>query len=518
MSSPHDEDPQRQQPRNPSRRAFLGATTVGSLALAGAARAATKPGAEKAGGAPFPKDFIWGAATASYQVEGAVAEDGRGPSVWDTFSKKKGAVFEGHTGDVACDHYHRYKEDVALLKTLGVKSYRFSVSWSRVLPAGVGAVNEKGLDFYKRLCDELDKAGIAPMCTLFHWDYPEALYKRGGWLNRDSADWFAEYATLMADRLSDRIKVWVTQNEPQCYIGLGHLDGVHAPGDKLKFAEYLTAAHNSMRAHAKAVLALRTHAKDPKATKIGYVLSTQVSQPFSDKAEDIAAARAAIFAVGGRYQWNNTWWTDPVLLGKYPEDGLAVAGKDMPKFKASDLDEMKQPIDFLGLNIYKADNVQQGPDGKPQTIPSPPGYPRAGSDWQPITPGCMYWGPRFFYDRYKLPLSITENGLATRDQLFLDGKVHDPQRIDFMHRYLSELSRAIKEGVPVTGYYAWSLLDNFEWSDGYKQRFGLVYVDYQNQKRVPKDSFEWFKKVIATNGRSLLGKTAVPVSQLTPGP
>jgi beta-glucosidase len=499
--------------RGLSRRHFLGAS-AGGVALAAATRAAAKTGGGKAG--PFPKDFAWGVATAAYQVEGAAYEDGKGPSVWDVFCKKKGAIFEGDTGDVACDHYNRYKEDVALMKSLGVKSYRFSVSWPRVLPEGIGASNPKGLDFYSRLLDELGKAGIEPMLTVFHWDYPQALYKKGGWLSRDSADWFAEYTSLLADKFSDRVKLWATQNEPQCFIGMGLLDGVHAPGDKLSFAQYLTAAHNAMRAHGKAVQVLRARAKDPKAMSIGYVVSTQVAKPATDKPEDVDAARAAIFTVGYRGEWNNTWWMDPVLLGKYPDDGIALAGKDMPKFKASDLEEMKQPLDWLGLNLYKADTFRHGADGKPERVATPSGYPRAGSDWQTITPACMYWGPRFMYDRYKLPVYVTENGLATRDQVFLDGKIHDPQRIDFMHRYLSELSRAIKDGVPVRGYYAWALLDNFEWADGYKQRFGLVYVDYQNQKRVPKDSFDWYKKVIATNGRNLADKTSVPVTQVTP--
>ncbi|HXJ21901.1 MAG TPA: GH1 family beta-glucosidase [Polyangia bacterium] len=496
-----------------SRRHFLGAS-AGTLALATAAKAAAKAGAK--GGGPFPKDFLWGVAMSAYQVEGAAYADGKGQSVWDVFCKKKGAVFEGDTGDVACDHYNRFKEDVALMKALGVKSYRLSISWPRVLPDGIGASNPKGLDFYSRLLDEVLKAGIEPMCTIFHWDYPQALYKKGGWLNRDSADWFAEYTSLLADKFSDRVKLWATQNEPQCFIGMALLDGIHAPGDKLPFAQYLTAAHNGMRAHGKAVQVLRARAKDPKAMSIGYVVSTQVTKPATDKPEDVEAARAAIFTVGYRGEWNNTWWMDPVLLGKYPEDGLALAGKDMPKFKASDLEEMKQPLDWLGLNLYKAETVRQGADGKPEHIPVPSGYPRAGSDWQPITPACMYWGPRYMYDRYKLPIYVTENGLATRDQVFLDGKVHDPQRVDFMHRYLSELGRALKDGVPVRGYYVWSLLDNFEWSDGYKQRFGLVYVDYQNQKRIPKDSFDWYKKVIATNGRNLFDKTAVAITQVTP--
>ena len=465
---------------------------------------------------PFPKDFTWGVATAAYQVEGAASEDGRGPSVWDTFSKKPGAVFEGHTGDVACDHYHRYKEDVALMKTLGAKSYRFSVSWTRLLPEGTGTPNPKGFDFYNRLLDELAKANIHPMCTLFHWDFPEALYKRGGWLNRDVADWFADYVALVADKLGDRVKLWVTQNEPQCYIGMGLRDGVHAPGDKLKDGQYLLAAHNSMRAHGKAVQALRAHTKPD--SKIGYVLSTQLTQPASEMPGDVEAARQAVFAVRDRNQWNNSWWMDPVLLGHYPEDGLKLYGKDLPSFPAADLTEMKQPIDFIGMNIYKADTWRQGKDGKPEQVPTPPGYPRSGVDWQPISPGCMYWGPRYFHEKYKLPMSITENGLSTRDQIFLDGKVHDPQRADFMHRYLMELGRALREGLPITGYYAWSILDNFEWSDGYKQRFGLVYVDYQTQKRIPKESFDWYKKVIASNGASLYGLAKMlPPTQVTDG-
>jgi beta-glucosidase len=500
-----------------SRRKFLGVSAAGvAMATAAAQAAGKKGGGAKAGGGgaadPFPKGFVWGAATAAYQVEGAANEDGRGPSVWDVFCKKEGKVFEGHSGDVACDHYHRYKEDVALMKRLGIKSYRFSVSWTRVLPEGTGKVNTKGLDFYSRLLDELQKNDIQPLCTIFHWDYPQALYKRGGWVNRDSADWFADYTTVLADKFGDRIKVWATQNEPQCFIGFSLLDGVHAPGDKLKFPDYLTAAHNSMRSHAKAVQVLRAKVKD---AKIGYVVAAQITQPASDKPEDVEAARAAMFAVDTRTVWNNSWWMDPVLLGKYPEDGIATFGKDMPKFKAKDLEEMKQPLDYLGLNIYKAETWKRGSDGKPEHIPIPPGYPRSAVDWQPITPACMYWGPRYFYDRYKLPAYITENGLSTRDQVFLDGKVHDPQRIDYMHRVLLELSRAIKDGVPVNGYYAWSLLDNFEWADGYKQRFGITYVDYQNQKRLPKDSFEWYAKVIAANGRNLVEKSVLPVTQVT---
>jgi beta-glucosidase len=464
------------------------------------------------GGDLFPRDFVWGTATAAYQIEGAAGQDGRGLSVWDVFSKKKGAVWEGDSGDVACDHYHRYQEDIAIMKALGVKSYRFSVSWTRILPDGTGASNPKGFDFYNRLVDELLKNDIEPLCTIFHWDYPQALYERGGWLHRDSADWFADYASLLAGTLGDRVKAWATQNEPSCYIGFGLLDGKHAPGDKLKFSDYLVAAHNSMRAHGKAVQALRSKIND---ARIGYVLATHVTQPATDRPEDIEAAHTAMFAIGRRSAWENAWWTDPVIFGQYPEDGVAFYGNDMPKFDPRDFDDMKQPIDYLGLNIYTARTYRRGPDGKPERLPFPPGYPRSGVDWQPIVPGCLYWGPRFFYESYRLPIIITENGLSTRDHVFLDGHVHDPQRIDYMHRALLELSRTIQDGTPVLGYYAWSLLDNFEWADGYKQRFGLVYVDYANQKRILKDSFNWYKKVILSNGRSLLDKRAIPVTQVT---
>jgi len=504
-------------PNTLTRRSFLGAAAAGAALLPGAGQAgAVVPNKADVslteGGSPFGKDFLWGAATAAYQIEGAAAEDGKGPSVWDVFVKKPGAIFEGHTGDVACDHYHRYKADVALMKQMGLRAYRFSISWPRVIPEGTGATNEKGFDFYKRLLDELEAAKIVPVCTLFHWDFPQALYKRGGWLNRDVAGWFGDYAALVADRFQDRIKWWITQNEPQCFMGLGLRDGAHAPGDKLKDPEYLTAVHNGMRAHGRAVQALRAHAK---GGKVGFAPATHPTRPLTNTAADIEAARQANAAVKERHQWNNSWWMDPVLLGHYPEDGMKVFGKDMPTFKAADFDEMKQPLDFLGVNIYNADPVRRGADGQPEAVPVPPGYPRSAVDWQPITPSALYWGPKFFFERYKLPIVITENGLSTRDQVFLDGKVHDPQRIDYMNRALLELGRAMKEGVPVPGYFAWSIFDNFEWADGYKQRFGMVYVDYQSQRRVPKDSYHWYAKVIASQGRSLYHKNAVAPEVVT---
>ncbi len=463
----------------------------------------------------FPESFVWGTATAAYQIEGAANEDGRGPSTWDVFCKRPGAVFEGHSGDVACDHYHRYRDDVGLMRELGAQGYRFSVSWSRVLPEGRGKRNEAGLAFYDRLVDALLEAGIQPFCTLFHWDLPQALQQRGGWANRDIAEWFGEYASLLGERFGDRVKLWVTQNEPQCYIGHGLVAGMHAPGLKLDFSDTLVAAHNSMRAHGKAVQALR--ATVPGA-QIGYVLATQLARPASDSPADLEAARAATFAVRDRTHWNNAWWTDPLLLGKYPEDGLQLFGSEMLEFPSSDWNDLKAPIDFLGLNIYRAETVRARSEGSFEQLPVPPGYPRSGVDWQPMTPDAMYYGLKFFHDRYELPFWITENGLSTRDQIFLDGKVHDPQRIDYLHRNLLEMRRAMREGVRVDGYLAWSLLDNFEWADGYKQRFGLVYVDFATQRRVPKDSFHWYKQVIASRGASLAGEFAVPVARVEPGP
>jgi beta-glucosidase len=467
-----------------------------------------------AGDCVFPADFVWGAATAAYQIEGAANEDGRGPSTWDVFSKRPGAVFEGHNGDVACDHYHRYREDIALMGELGLQAYRFSVSWSRVLPEGRGPVNPAGLAFYDRLVDGLLEAGITPFCTLFHWDLPQALQQRGGFLNRDVADWFADYASLLGQRFGDRIKLWVTQNEPQCYIGFGYGSGVHAPGLPLDFSDTLVAAHNSMRAHGKAQRALRSTVPD---ARIGYVIATaQLARPQSTTSQaDLDAARTMTFSVRDRSHQSNAWWTDPVVLGQYPEDGLRLFGDQMPTFPSADWEDIHQPPDFLGLNLYRAETVRAGSDGRPEALPVPPGYPRSAVDWMPLTPDAMYYGPRFFHERYRLPIWITENGLPVRDQIFLDGKVHDPQRIDSMHRNLLELRRAMHDGAHVDGYLAWSLLDNFEWQDGYKQRFGMIYVDYQSQRRVPKDSFHWYKDVIASRGASLAGDFAVAIDEVT---
>jgi beta-glucosidase len=448
----------------------------------------------------FRNDFVWGTATASYQIEGAWNEDGKGLSVWDMFSRRKGAVWEGHTGDVACDHYHRYKEDVAIMKdVVGAKAYRFSISWPRVIPDGVGAANEKGLAFYDRLVDELLAKGVTPWVTLFHWDYPLALYHRGGWFNRESVEWFAEYTRVVVDRLGDRVSHWMTLNEPQCFIGLGHSTGAHAPGDKHNRAQVLLANHHALMAHGRAVQVIRERAKVKPS--IGFAPVGIVRYPADDSPATIEAARKAMFSIEDML-WNDVWYSDPVFFGAYPEEGLRLYGDDVPRIHPGDMELMAQPLDFYGVNIYHGAAI--APDGKGGFhFPGRGiGYPLTRNDW-PVEPQALYWGPRFLYERYKLPIVITENGTGGLDWVHLDGQCHDPQRIDFLHRYLRELKRAAADGVDIRGYFLWSLLDNFEWNEGYRQRFGLVHVDYNTQKRTPKDSAHWYAKVIATNGASL---------------
>jgi len=445
----------------------------------------------------FPKDFVWGVATASYQVEGAADEDGRGRSVWDNFCRCSGKIDNGDTGAVACDHYHRYKEDIALMKQIGVGAYRMSVSWSRVLPEGTGRLNDKGLDFYDRVIDECLAADIAPWVTLFHWDYPLELYFRGGWLNRESVDWFADYTAVLMDRFSDRVRHWMTLNEPQCFIWCGHGTGTHAPGLKLDIADQLRVTHHALMAHGRAVQVIRATAKTPPT--IGWAPVGVVRYPVTETPENIEAARRAMFDVPAAHLWTNSWFSDPVILGHYPEDGLKLFGDAMPRFNAADLEVMNQPLDFYGANIYNALPVRAKADGGFEEVPRTPGFPVTMFQW-PVEEECLYWGPKLLQERYKLPIVITENGLASQDWVFEDGKVHDPQRIDFLSRYLKQLHRAIADGVDVRGYFQWSFMDNFEWSFGYKYRFGLTHVDYATQRRVLKDSAYWYRDVIVENG------------------
>ncbi len=448
----------------------------------------------------FPKDFIWGAAAASYQVEGGAYDDGKGLSVWDMMCRQPGKIWEGNTGDISCDHYHRYQEDTRLMGEIGLKAYRLSISWPRVIPEGMGAINEKGLDFYDRLVDALLENGVQPWVTLFHWDYPYSLYCRGGWLNRDSSDWFAEYTRVIVDKLSDRVSHWMTLNEPQVFIDAGHRTGRHAPGIQLGLRDLLIAAHNSLLAHGKAVQVIRACAK--KRPVIGTAPVGVTIIPATDNLQDIESARRQMFSILNKNFMNNTWFADPIVLGKYPEDGIKLFRGELPDFPGKDMETICQPLDFYGANIYRGDIVLTTDNSSVETVKGPDGPALTTMEWR-ITPEALYWGPRFLYERYKLPIVITENGMANCDWIHRDGKVHDPQRIDFISRYLRELKRAIEDSVAIKGYFVWTTIDNFEWAHGYKQRFGLIYCDFATGKRTLKDSAYWYKDVIASNGENI---------------
>ena len=449
----------------------------------------------------FPDGFVWGAAMSAYQIEGAASADGKGECVWDSFCRRPGKVFGGHTGNTACDHYHRYDRDFALMAELGVRNYRFSINWSRLLPEGTGRINEDGLAFYDRLIDGMLLSGVEPWMTLFHWEYPAALQARGAWQNPDSPKWFADYAALAARRYGDRVKHFFTINEPQCFVGLGYVTGEHAPGLQLPLDAAIPMGHHVLLAHGLAVQALRANVP---GVKVGYAPCSSPSCPVTDAPEDIAAARNAYFAMPedpARWFWNVTWWSDPAILGKYPEDGLGRYGRYLPRGYEKDLGVICRKLDFYGQNIYHGSAVRAGAKG-PEEVPPPAGFPKTGMNW-PVVPDSLYWGPKFLYQRYGLPLVIAENGMSNLDSVSLDGLVHDPARIDYLHRYLLALRRASEEGVKVLGYFHWSFLDNFEWAMGYNDRFGLVYVDYQTQNRIPKDSARWFRTVMETNGKAL---------------
>lgn len=451
----------------------------------------------------MPDGFVWGVASAAYQVEGAADRDGRSPSVWDEFSDTPGKVFEGHTGRNACRSYDRPEEDAKLIADLGCTGYRLSIAWPRVLPDGTGKVNDAGLAYYDRLIDALLARGVDPWVTLYHWDMPACLYHKGGWMKRESADWFAEYTGAVVDRLSDRVTRWFTLNEPQIFLGLGHFEGTHAPGLKLPRKDVLLATHHALLAHGKSVQVIRARAKT--APLIGCAPTGNLSVPASDKPEDIEAARNATFSVPDKgWTYNYSWYCDPMLLGKYPEQGIAYFGDDVPEYTDEDLKTIHQPLDFFGVNIYTA-GVAAADNGDPSKPVSPArheGYPITMFRW-PLQPDALYWGPKFLSERYNLPVVITENGLASMDWVHADGKVHDAGRIDFLTRYLSELRRAADDGVDVRGYFQWSIMDNFEWAEGYALRFGLVYMDYASGERIPKDSYHWYKTVVESNGADL---------------
>lgn len=447
----------------------------------------------------FAKDFVWGAATSSYQIEGTGRDSGKGQNIWDVFTKEPGRVYEGHTGDIACDHYHRFREDVAYMKELGLKGYRFSIDWSRVLPEGTGKVNEKGIDFYNALIDELLEQGIEPYITLYHWELPYEIYKRGGWMNPEIVEWFGQYARLVAERFSDRVKYFFTLNEPQCFVGLGFLQGCHAPGVKAPLRDTFEMAHNALKAHGRAVQMLRAYGK--QNVQIGNAPTSGMCYPEKETPKDIEAARKALFALPddlSNWTWNVSWWSDPVILGKYPEEGMKKYEKYLPVITDEDMKLISQPIDFYGQNIYNGRCIRMGTDGRPEEVRRPAGFPKTATNW-PVTPEALYWGPKFLYERYRKPIYITENGMACHDTVSQDGKVHDPNRIDFLARYLKNLKRAAEE-IDIRGYFQWSLMDNFEWDKGYAERFGIIYVDFETQERIWKDSAYWYRDLIRRNG------------------
>lgn len=443
----------------------------------------------------FPKDFIWGSATASYQVEGAVNQDGRGESIWDRFSHTPGKVLNGDTGDVACDHYNRYREDVQLMKELGLKGYRFSVAWPRIYPHGKGQVNQKGLDFYDSLVDELLKAGIEPIVTLYHWDLPQALQDMGGWDNRDVADYFAEYAFKMYDVLGDRVKKWITHNEPWVVAFLGNAFGQHAPGYR-DFALAVRISHHLLISHAKAVQAYRQSGNDGGG-QIGITLNLTPVYPASDTVEDNQAVQ---FQDG----FQNRWFLDPVFKGTYPEDMLGYYREkyDAPVIRPGDMELLaNNPIDFLGINYYTRAVVKKGEqDGFDSVQQVQPEGKYTEMGWEVYPQGLYDLLMRIHRDYNAPNIYITENGAAFKDDRIVDGTVDDQDRLEYLKGHFEAAYRAIQDGVNLKGYYVWSFMDNFEWAYGYSKRFGIVYVDYETLKRTPKRSALWYRDVIAENG------------------
>jgi beta-glucosidase len=440
----------------------------------------------------FPQNFIWGTATAAYQVEGAVHEDGRGPSVWDTFSHTPGKTHAGDTGDVADDFYHRYKEDIQLMQRLGCKGFRFSVAWTRIFPEGTGTPNQKGIDFYKRLTDALHQAGIEPFCTLFHWDLPQALQDKGGWSNRATSQAFADYAHYTAGQLSDRVSHWMTINEFDSFIDDGYGTGGSAPGLRLPRKELMQTRHNAVLAHGLAVQAIRAAAKRP--VQVGLAEDVHGAMPAMDDEAHIRAAQTAL-------REENAQYLTAILEGRYTDLYLKNLGADAPQFTPEDMKAISSPIDFLGINIYTTREAipSDSPAGY-EMIPRPASYPHMASEWLFMNPQALYWTPKLVSSMWGVKtLYITENGCSSADVVRPDGRILDSDRIMYLRNYLGQLQRGIAEGVPVKGYFLWSLLDNFEWASGYSLRFGITYVDYQTQKRIPKLSYDFYREVIAKN-------------------
>ncbi|HEX7116428.1 MAG TPA: GH1 family beta-glucosidase [Steroidobacter sp.] len=496
-----------------SRRDFAKAAALSTVGLAGCGRsqsnqapasAARNTSAPRESGRAFPQGFFWGVATSAYQIEGAWNEDGKGPSIWDTYAHTPGKISNGDTGDVANDHYHRYKEDVALMKDIGATAYRFSISWPRIFPQGTGQPNQKGLDFYSRLVDELKAAGIEPFATLYHWDLPQALQDKGGWQSRDTSQAFADYAGYIAQKLSDRIRYFFTINEFRSFTEAGYKGfeipspgGTRtvflAPGLKLPAQEFHQVCHHTVLAHGLAVQAIRANGR--QGTKIGPAENIEVAVPLIESPEHIKAAEAATRELNAPY-------LTVMLEGRYTDAYLNETGKDAPKFTDEDLKIIASPLDFVGINVYTGKLYVLASDQAPgwREVGFSKGHAKAAISNVPLGPSSLYWAPKFVQSLWKAKeIYITENGCAGEDVLADDGQVYDTERIMFLRAYLTQLQRATADGVPVKGYFQWSLMDNFEWTRGYGNRYGIVYVDFETQKRTPKMSARWFRETAEQN-------------------
>lgn len=439
----------------------------------------------------FPKKFMWGVAMAAPQIEGASFTDGKGASIWDTFARLPGKILNGDHLDIACDHYHRFHDDFALMAKLGVKNYRLSIAWPRVMPEGRGAVNQAGIDFYHQLFDAMLAESITPWVTMFHWDLPQALEDEGGWRVRKTVDAFAAYADLIVKTFGHQVKNWFTLNEIFCIATLGHEVGSKAPGSRESPAVINQIYHHAILCHGHGVRAVREHGQ--RGSRVGLAEVSVVPIPVTETTRDIAAARKAFVASQARV-------LDPIYRGHYDPEFLRAASRAAPKFKRNDFDLISLPTDFLGLNIYTGSFVRACKHGRPETIPLPKAYPGSDCDWLKFMPQALHWGPRHAAEIYKVKsIYITENGVGYNDAPPVDGESFDLHRRDYLRNYLCELQRAIALGVPVKGYFLWSFLDNFEWEDGYQRRFGTVHVDFATQKRTPKLSAQWYARVMAEN-------------------
>jgi beta-glucosidase len=481
-----------------SRRQFGRLAGFSALAMAtGSAKAddnEAKPASDPHAPASFPKGFIWGTATSAYQVEGAVHEDGRGQSIWDTFAHTPGKIADRGNADRANDHYHRYKEDVGLIRDLGARAYRFSIAWPRVFPEGSGAPNPKGLDFYNRLVDELLANGIEPFATLYHWDLPQPLQdKWGGWQSSDTSRAFGDYAGYVAERLSDRVKSFFTVNEVGRFVNFGYGWAIDAPGLKLPTAKLNQTRHNVALGHGLAVQAIR--ARGRAGTRVGPAENIAACLPAIDTPENIRAAEIATREL-------NAGFLGVVLEGKYTDGFLSYAGKDAPKFTDAELKIISSPVDFVGLNIYAPQFYVVAKDRAPgfDVLPFPASFPHMNSEWLRVGPETAYWVPRLAAKVWNIDtIYISENGTSSTDKPAADGKIYDLDRIMYLRNYLTQLQRATAEGVPVRGYFLWSLMDNFEWIFGFEKRFGIYRVDFDTLRRTPKLSASFYRDVIAKN-------------------